>query len=265
MAKFKRFLVAAPYYLWVGLFVVVPISLILIYSFFDLNGNFTWNNYLTFFKSPTYLLMALNSLLLAFVITLVSLIVAYPIAWVISRFKKIRDFLILLVILPMWINLLLKTYAFIGIFSRNGILNNLLATLGLGRHQFLFTDVAFILVAVYDQLPFMILPIYNSVTTINHSLINASSDLGASKSQTFWRVIVPLTLPGIKSGVQAVFIPSLSLFMITRLIGGNRVITLGTAIEEHFLSTMNWGMGSTIGVILIMAMILIMILTKESK
>ncbi|MGL5898566.1 MAG: ABC transporter permease [Lactobacillaceae bacterium] len=265
MAKFKHFLVAAPYYLWIGLFVILPIGLIFIYSFHDLNGHFTLNNYLNFFKNQTYLLMAFNSLCFAIIITFISLIVAYPIAWIISKFQNSRDFLILLVIMPMWINLLLKTYAFIGIFSRNGTLNNLLASLGLGRHQFLFTDIAFILVAVYDQLPFMILPIYNSVIAINHSLINASFDLGASKTQTFWRIIVPLTLPGIKSGVQAIFIPSLSLFMITRLIGGNRVITLGTAIEEHFLSTMNWGMGSTIGVILIIAMILIMLLTKESK
>ena len=209
--------------------------------------------------------MAANSLILALVITVVSLVISFPIAWVISKFTKLRDFLILLIIMPMWINLLLKTYAFIGLLSRNGSINDLLATLGFGRHQFLFTDTAFVLVAVYTQLPFMILPIYNSITEINYSLINASYDLGASKFQTFRRVIIPLTLPGIKSGIQAIFIPSLSLFMITRLIGGNRVITLGTAIEEHFLSTMNWGMGSTIGVILIMAMIMIMIITKDAK
>lgn len=210
-------------------------------------------------------MMALNSILFAFIITIISLVISYPVAWIISKFTQIRDFLILLIVLPMWINLLLKTYAFIGLLSRNGSINNLLAVLGFGKKQFLFTDASFILVAVYVQLPFMILPLYNSITAINRSLINASYDLGASKPQTFFRVIVPLTMPGIKSGIQAIFIPSLSLFMITRLIGGNRVITLGTAIEEHFLSTMNWGMGSTIGVILILAMILIMLLTKESK
>jgi spermidine/putrescine transport system permease protein len=193
------------------------------------------------------------------------LLISYPVAWGISKFTQIRDFLILLIILPMWINLLLKSYAFIGLLSRDGSINDLIALLGFNRQQFLFTDLSFIWVAVYVQLPFMILPLYNSITEINYSLVNASHDLGASKVQTFFRVIIPLSMPGIKSGVQAIFIPSLSLFMITRLIGGNRVITLGTAIEEHFLSTMNWGMGSTIAVILIFAMIIIMILTKESK
>ncbi|MFC2677471.1 MAG: ABC transporter permease, partial [Lacticaseibacillus rhamnosus] len=123
----------------------------------------------------------------------------------------------------------------------------------------------FIFVAAYIEIPFMILPIFNAIEELPENLVNASRDLGAKGWQTFTKVVWPLTISGVKSGVQAVFIPSLSLFMLTRLIGGNRVITLGTAIEEHFLTTMNWGMGSTIGVVLIVAMFVIMFLTGERK
>ena len=136
---------------------------------------------------------------------------------------------------------------------------------GFGYAQILFTDFSFLFVATYIEIPFMIMPIFNALEEMNPSLISASRDLGASSAETFRRVIFPLSLNGVKSGVQAVFIPSLSLFMLTRLIGGNRVITLGTAIEEHFLVTQNWGMGSTIGVILIVAMFIVMLLTGEKK
>ena len=136
---------------------------------------------------------------------------------------------------------------------------------GFGSQQLLFTDFSFIFVASYIELPFMILPIYNSIMEINPSLQMASYDLGATRWETLRRVIFPLSMSGVRSGFQAVFIPSLSLFMLTRMIGGNRVITLGTAVEQHFLVTQNWGMGSTIGVILIVAMIVIMFLTGEKN
>ncbi|GAF40212.1 spermidine putrescine ABC transporter permease component PotB [Agrilactobacillus composti DSM 18527 = JCM 14202] len=129
----------------------------------------------------------------------------------------------------------------------------------------MFTNTSFILVAAYIQIPFMILPIYNSLVDIDPAIINASHDLGANNFQTLWRVIFPMSINGVRSGVQAVFIPSLSLFMITRLIGGNKVITLGTAIEEHFMTTMNWGMGSTIGVVLIIIMFITMALTAGGR
>ena len=157
----------------------------------------------------------------------------------------------------------MKAYAFIGIFGINGSMNGFLSFFGIGAKQILFTDVSFLTVATYIELPFMIIPIYNALEELNPSLISASKDLGANQFETFRRVIFPLSLNGVKSGVQAVFIPSLSLFMLTRLIGGNRVITLGTAIEQHFLVTQNWGMGSTIGVILIIAMFVVMLLTGE--
>ncbi len=262
--NFGRLFFTLPYYLWLLLFVIAPLVLIFYQSFLGLDGHLTVQNYLTYARSATYLKMTLNSVWYAFLITAITLVIAYPLAYLIAQLKR-RDFWLALMILPTWINLLLKTYAFIGILSQSGPLNALTKALGLGSHQLLFTDAAFVIVAAYIELPFMVLPIYNAIVGIRPSLINASLDLGASRVQTFWRVIFPLTKGGVEAGIQAVFIPALSLFMITRLIGGNRVITLGTAIEEHFLTTQNWGLGSTIGVVLVVAMLIVMLLTDGAN
>ncbi|ETA73444.1 ABC transporter permease [Ligilactobacillus equi] len=263
MKKMQTFF-AIPYFLWLGLFVIAPLALVFGYSFLDTAGHFTLANYANYFGSLKYLLMTFNSVWYAFLITIVTLIISYPTAYFLTKLKH-KQLWLLLIILPTWINLLLKAYAFIGIFGIHGGLNNFLAFFGIAPKQILFTDVSFIVVATYIQIPFMVLPIFNALEELNDSFIAAAQDLGANKFQTFWKVIFPLSLGGVRSGVQSVFIPSLSLFMLTRLIGGNRVITLGTAIEEHFLVTQNWGMGATIGVILILAMVLVMLLTGERK
>lgn len=260
--KYVQWLFNLPYLLWLALFVIIPLLLIFYYSFIDLNGHFTLANYATYFHSGTYLKMTFNSVWYAFLVTAIALLVSYPLAYFLHQTKH-KQLWLLLVILPTWINLLLKAYAFIGIFGQNGSINTFLSLLGIGPKQILFTDFSFVFVATYIEIPFMVLLIFNNMEELNPSYINASRDLGATSWQTFIKVIWPLTLPGVKAGIQAVFIPSLSLFMLTRLIGGNRVITLGTAIEEHFLTTMNWGMGSTIGVVLILAMVLIMMITGE--
>ena len=259
MKKTSR-LFAIPYALWVFLFVLAPVALIIFKSFFDIHGNFTLANYQTYFNSPniTYLRMSFNSIFYAGIITLVTLLVSYPTAYFLTKLKH-RQLWLMLIILPTWVNLLLKAYAFIGIFGQHGSINQFLEFLGLGTQQILFTDFSFIAVAAYIEIPFMILPIFNALDDLDKNLINASRDLGATSWQTFSKVIFPLSMNGVRSGVQAVFIPSLSLFMLTRL------ITLGTAIEQHFLTTQNWGMGSTIGVVLILAMLLIMWMTKERK
>ena len=252
------------YLLWLGLFVIAPVVMILWQSFFDIQGHFTLANYETFFSSWTYLRMSFNSILYAAIITLVTLVISYPTAYFLTRLKHKHLFL-MLVVLPTWINLLLKAYTFMGIFGQQGGVNNFLTFIGIGPNQILFTDFSFIFVASYIEIPFMILPIFNALDDIDQNLIHTSRDLGANEWQTFLKVTLPLSLNGVRSGVQSVFIPSLSLFMLTRLIGGNRVITLGTAIEQHFLTTQNWGMGSTIGVILIIAMIATMWVTKERR
>ncbi|WP_027410796.1 ABC transporter permease [Anoxybacteroides tepidamans] len=252
-----------PYALWIILFVVAPILLILYYSFFDIEGKWTFENYEKFL-TPIYLKMTLNSFWYAFLITLFSLLVAYPTAYLLTKTKH-KQLWLLLIILPTWVNLLLKVYAFLGIFGTFGLANAILKTIGIGAKQILFTDFSFIFVSVYIFIPFMVLPIFNALEELNPSLIDAARDLGASAWTTFRRVVFPLTLSGVKAGCQAVFIPSLSLFMITRLIAGNRVITLGTAIEEHFLVTQDWGMGATIAVFLMLAMAVIVGMTGSRK
>lgn len=252
-----------PYVIWIVLFVIMPILLVVYYSFLDIHGNFTLTNYQKFF-TPVYLKMTVSSFWYALLITAVSLLVAYPTAFLLTK-TKYKQLWLLLIILPSWINLLLKAYAFIGIFGTYGFANALLEVLGIGKQQILFTDFSFIFVSVYIFIPFMILPIFNALDKLNPSYIDASKDLGASSWTTFRRVVFPLTFDGVKSGCQVVFIPALSLFMLTRLIAGNRVITLGTAVEQHFLVTQDWGMGSTIAVFLIISMVIIMLLTGNRK
>ncbi|MGM9929540.1 MAG: ABC transporter permease [Bacillus sp. (in: firmicutes)] len=261
--KKNKALYAIPYYFWMLLFVIVPILLVLYFSFIDIEGNFSLVNYQKFF-TPVYLKMTLSSFWYAFLITAFTLLVSYPTAYLLTKTKH-KQLWLLLIILPSWINLLLKAYAFIGIFGAYGPINAFLQVLGISNTQILFTDFSFIFVSVYIFIPFMILPIFNALEKLNPSLVYASRDLGASDWTTFKRVIFPLTIDGVKAGCQVVFIPALSLFMLTRLIAGNRVITLGTAIEQHFLITEDWGMGSTIAVFLIIAMFIIMALTGNRK
>ena len=255
MKKTTSNLFIVPYFLWIVLFVLAPVAMIIWNSFFNIEGGFTLENYRTYFASQnlTYLKMSFNSIFYAGIVTLVTLLVSYPTAFFLTQLKH-KQLWLMLIILPTWINLLLKAYAFIGIFGQDGSINQFLSFIGVGPQQILFTDFSFIFVASYIVLD-----------DLDPNLINASRDLGANRWDTFRRVIFPLSMNGVRSGVQSVFIPSLSLFMLTRLIGGNRVITLGTAIEQHFLTTQNWGMGSTIGVVLIIAMLLIMWATKERR
>lgn len=261
--KLLRPLHTTPYIGWLLLFVIAPILLILYNSFFDLSGNFTFDNYVNFFTS-TYFTLTLSSFWYAFLITFFTLLVSYPTAYFLTKTKH-KQLWLLLIIIPSWINLLLKTYAFIGLLGLYGPVNAFLELTGLGQQQLLFTNFSFVFVSVYIFIPFMILPIFNALDKLNPALIDAARDLGANQWTTFTKVVFPLTMNGVKSGIQVVFIPALSLFMITRLIAGNKVITLGTAIEQHFLVTQNWGMGSTIAVFLILFMFIIMMLTTSKE
>jgi spermidine/putrescine transport system permease protein len=261
--KLNRQLYMLPYSLWMVFFVIAPIVLVIYYSFLNVDGDFSLANYQKFF-TPVYLKMTLSSFWYAFLITFFSLLVSYPTAYLLTKTRH-KQLWLLLIIVPSWINLLLKAYAFLGIFGTYGMTNAFLEAIGIGTQQILFTDFSFVFVSVYIFIPFMILPIFNSLNELNPALIDAANDLGASKWTTFSRVIFPLSIEGVKSGCQVVFIPALSLFMLTRLIAGNRVITLGTAIEQHFLVTQDWGMGSVIAVFLIIAMFGFMALTGKGK
>lgn len=260
----QRKLLSVPYYLWIALFVVGPVLLLLYQSFQGLDGQFTLSNIQTYFTSSVYLTMTAQSFLYAFLITVSTLLISYPAAYFLTQTKH-KQLWLLVLILPTWINILLKTYAFIGILSQTGVINQFFELIGVGTQPLLFTRLSFLIVATYIELPFMLLPIFNALDEIDSSVVSAGRDLGANEWETFKTIIFPLSLSGVRSGVQAVFIPSLSLFMLTRLIAGNRVMTLGTAIEQHFLVTQNWGMGATMGIILIIIMFVVMFLTGKRK
>ncbi len=249
------------YYVWIVLFIIAPIGMLFYQSFFDIYGKFTLDNYIAYFVSGNYVRMTLNSFLTAFLITMTTLVLSYPFAYFLISSKN-KEFYLLLVTLPTWINLLLKAYAFIGLLSKQGPIAQIF---GMASRGFLFTNPAFVLVASYVELPFMILPIFRSLDSIPKEYLIASEDLGASKWQTFRKIILPLSMDGVIAGSQAVFIPSLSLFLITRIIGGNKIITLGTAVEEHYLVTQNWGMGATIGLVLIVLMFVVMSVLNTRK
>lgn len=262
MRKLNRLLMV-PYALWMIGFIIVPLMLLVYFSFMDINGHFSLENYKNVF-SMHYLTMMWDSIWYAGLITLTTLLISYPAAYFIRQSPN-RNLWLIILIVPTWINLLLKTYAFIGILSHDGLINQFLNGFGLPRADLLFTLPAFIMVASYIYIPFMILPIFNSMKAIPNNLLQASTDLGAGPWTTFRKVILPLTREGVLTGIQVTFIPALSLFMITRLIAGNRVINIGTTIEEQFLVIQNYGMGSTIALVLVVFMAFVLIITKSKS
>lgn len=258
MKKERWYLI--PYWGWIVGFVVLPFFFIVWQSLFNIHGQFTFENYQRMLE-PEYLSMTFSSLFYAILITLFSLLVSYPTAYVLSKLKH-KQFWLILIIIPTWINLLLKVYAFIGILGTDGFFNGILGFFSLPGQQWLFTDFSFILVSVNIFIPFMILPLFNSIEKVDYTLVDASYDLGANRMQVFRRVIFPQTLSGIQAAVLTVFIPSLSLFVLTRLISGNKIVTLGTAIEQNYLVTNNFGMGATIAVVLILFTLVLSILFR---
>jgi len=257
----KRF--SYPYIVWISIIIVIPMILIFFYSVIESSNNqmafrFTLENYQTVLE-PLYLRVLWHSFIIAFSSTVICLIIGYPVAWIISRFSvKKQSTLLILFIMPMWINMLLRTYAWITILERNGVLNSFLALFNLGPLDLMYTDFAVILGMVYNFLPFMILPIYTAILKVDQSLIDAARDLGASDKKVFTRVMLPLTIPGIITGITMVFLPAMSTFVIPQLLGGGQYMMIGNLIERQFLLTGNWYLGSAFSMIL-MVFILISI------
>lgn len=254
---FKK-LSISPYWFWSSLFIVVPLLLILVFSMgvtqegFDL----TVKNY-TRFMDPLYVKVLLRSFKLALEATAICLIVGYPMAMILSKVHlKYRTMAIMLLVLPMWMNFLLRTYAWITILGKNGIFNSIRAIFGLDAMTFLYTEGAVLLGMVYNFLPFMVLPIYTVLTKMDPSLLEAAEDLGANRFFTFLKVIFPLSLPGVLSGVSMVFMPAVSTFVISNLLGGGQFMLIGNLIEQQFLVVGDWNFGSAISMLL---MVLILI------
>jgi len=245
-----------PYIVWVILMIALPMLLIAFYSVIDggngiVNVDFTFDNYIQFFTDPDFLLILWRSIEIAIKTTIICVLVGYPIAYFIAgSSEKVQNILILMITLPMWINMLVRTYAWIGIAQR------LLELIGLGNSELLYTEGAVMLGMVYNFIPFMILQINSALSKMDKSLIDASADLGANKVQTFRRVIFPLSLPGVISGVTLVFLPSVSSFFIPKLLGGGQYFLIGNVIENQFITVGEWSFGSAISMIIAVIMML---------
>ncbi|MGL4741526.1 MAG: ABC transporter permease [Sarcina sp.] len=257
--KRNESILAYPYVIWSIIFIVVPLLLILFLSFTIETDNglaFTFANYKKILN-PLYLGVFGYSLWLAFLSTIICLILGYPVAYIISKYNfKKRNLLILLFIIPMWMNFLLRTYAWMAILSQNGILNSILMFFGFEPIKMLYTEGATLLGMVYNFLPFMVIPIYTVLIKIDKNLVNASYDLGATKAQTFWKVTFPLSIPGVISGITMVFMPAVSTFVISRLLGGSKYLLVGNLIEQEINAVGDWNLGSALAIFM---MILILI------
>lgn len=262
MKKFSQ--LAVPYIVWAILMLALPMVLIAFYSVTD-NGNgivdvsFTLEHYKKFFTDPDFLLILWRSIKIAIKTTIVCILVGYPVAYFIASSRdKVRNILVIMITLPMWINMLVRTYAWIGILSDGGIAQRLLEFLGLGTHQLLYTEGAVMLGMVYNFIPFMILQINTALSKMDKSLIEASYDLGANRVQTFWRVTFPLSLPGVISGISLVFLPCVSSFFIPKLLGGGQYFLIGNVIETQFITVGEWSFGSAISMIMAVIMMVTM-------
>jgi len=252
-------LLLLPAYLWLGLFFLFPLLIIVYYSVSQAGGaGFTLEHYARLWD-PLYGRILWRSFWLAVLTTAITIVLAYPFAYALARApRRWRMFLLMLSVIPFWTNFLIRTYAWMVILRSNGLVNSVLASLGLIERplSLLYTPGAVLLGLVYGFLPFMILPIYASIDRLEPSLLEAASDLGARPRQTFWRVTLPLTAPGIAAGVLLVFVPVLGMFVIPDLMGGAKVTLVGNLIQNQFLSARNWEFGSAASVVL-MALVVI--------
>ncbi len=248
---------------------VLPMALIGLYSFTD-SGNsiisfsFTLEHYIKFFTDPDFLLILWRSISIAIKTTLLCLLLGYPTAYFIARSKeRTQNLLVLAITVPTWINMLVRTYAWIGILSEGGLVQKLLGFFGLGGAELLYTEGAVLLGTVYNFVPFMILQINTSLCKMDRSLLEASADLGASPFQTFLKVTLPLSLPGVVNGITLVFLPAVSSFFIPKLLGGGQYFLIGNLIENQFITVGEWNFGSAISMIMAMIMMLLMMLVRK--
>ena len=252
---------AYPYFVWMVLFTVVPLIIVVYYAFTDANGAFTLDN-LTSISG--YGSVFARSLLLALIATVICLVIAFPVGYFLSRLRVNKQHIMLmLVMLPMWMNFLLRTYAWMGLLSVNGPVNAVLGVFGLDPFNMLNTSGAVVLGMVYNYVPYMILPLYTSMTKIDQSLVEAAQDLGAS-TKTLVRVLIPMSVPGISTGITMVFVPAVSTFVISRMLGGGSNLLIGDLIEMQFLgNSYNLNVGSAMSLVLMIIVLLCMSFTSS--
>ena len=248
---------AFPYLLFMIIFIVVPLAMVAFFAFTTGDGEFTLLNIT---KVTGYFPVIIKSLYLALVATIICLLLGYPFAYIMARkTRNIRRTMFMLLMLPMWMNFLLRTYAWMTLLENNGLINKFLGLFGIGPLQMINTQGAVVLGMVYDYLPFMIVPLYTVLMKIDQSLINAAQDLGGTPFQVFLRVILPLSIPGISTGITMVFIPSVSTFVISKMLGGGSELMIGDLIEMQFTgNTDNPNLGGAMAFVLMIIILLCM-------
>lgn len=258
-----------PYIIWSIFMVIIPVFLILVYAFTK-EGNsvktfeFTLENFQRFFSDRLFIEVLLRSIYIALLTTVLCILLGYPAAYFIAKFKpKSQVIMILLITFPTWINMLVRTYAWRGIMDKNGIINLIVTSLGFEPIKMLETSFAVILGMVYNFIPFMILQIYNSLSKMDQSYIEAAADLGANKYLTFFKVTLPLSVPGVLSGITLVFLPAVSSFFIPKLLGGGQYVLVGNLIENQFLTAGDWGFGGAVSLVMSIVIIISMYFTRR--
>lgn len=262
-SRLRNKLVAAPYSIWMIGFIVIPLIFVVYYGLTNDANAFTLDNIISFFN-PIHFKSFLQAFKLAFISTLICIILAYPIALIFRNSKtKKSSFVVYVFILPMWMNGLLRIYAWLTLIEKRGVINLILTKFGLPSINIVNTEIAIILGMVYDFLPFMILPLYNALMKIKDDTLNGARDLGASELQVFTRVIFPLSIPGMVSGITMVFIPALTTVAISYMLGGGLFLLIGNVIEQEFLTTSNWHLGSGLSLVLIVFIFIVMGITNK--
>ncbi|RGY96285.1 ABC transporter permease [Clostridium sp. AM58-1XD] len=261
-SSYKKYL-ASPYIVWMIGFTIIPLMMIFFYGFTDRKGHFTMDN-VAAIATPEHAKALILSLVLSVISTMICLLLAYPLALILrERGVGKGSFIVFIFILPMWMNFLLRTMAWQTLLEKNGVINGILSFLHLPKLAIINTPAAIILGMVYNFLPFMVLPIYNVLVKIDDSVINAAKDLGASNFQVITRILLPLSLPGIISGINMVFVPALTTFVISTLLGGSKILLIGNIIEQEFTKGSNWHLGSGLSLILMVFILINMALTAK--
>ncbi len=255
-------LLSAPYLLWMAVFIIVPLGMVAYFAFTTETGAFTLDNLAAVSQ---YSNIFIRSIWLAAIATIICLIIAYPLALILAKIdKSYQSTVLMIVMLPMWMNFLLRTYAWMTLLGNNGLINNFLSLFGIGPFEMLNTQGAVVLGMVYNYLPYMILPLYTVMAKIDKSVIEAAQDLGCNGAKTLFKVTVPLSMPGILSGITMVFVPAISTFIISRMLGGGSNLLIGDLIEMQFLgNSYNPNLGAAISLVLMVIILLIMTILNQ--
>lgn len=254
-------LLSAPFIFWSVLFIIVPLCMVFYYGLTDKTGAFTLQN-ITAIATPEHSKALWESVKLSMISTLICFLLAYPLAMILCEMSSNNhSFIVLIFILPMWMNFLLRTLAWQTLLEKNGVINCILGLFNLPSLNIINTPSAIVLGMVYNFLPFMVLPIYNVLAKIDKNVINAARDLGANSIQTFLKIIFPLSIPGVISGITMVFVPALTTFVISKILGGSKILLIGNIIEQEFTQTGNWHLGSGLSIVLMLFIIFNMVIS----